>query len=93
MAEREIMINVRRKALKQSEVEKAYAYEAKEEIGIMRNALNQVRETCKVSGKCIGKSALSKFPFIEVMKNYKLKEYLPSDIVAGLSGNLNVTMV
>lgn len=44
-----------------------------------------LRQKCECSKECVGRSLLSRFPVINMVRTYRFKEYILGDLVSGLS--------
>ena len=45
----------------------------------------QIQKRCQCSASCLGQSLLKKFPFVRMLRGYRPREWLLSDLFAGIS--------
>ena len=75
------MIEIKRKVYSQEEFNDTFDYNPEKSTSLREKLKSQ----CSCSGKCLKTSVKSHLPFIDILLNYEWRNWLVSDMVAGLS--------
>ena len=75
-------IEINRKIYSQDEFDRVCHYDKPPKVF---NVKDEVKSMCECSADCWKRTLLSRLPVISIMANYKWKQWLLSDIIAGIS--------
>lgn len=78
-------LKVERPVLNQVDFDDRHAPNTKRKLSARDRVASFGRSQCKCSGERLKRFFLNRLPFIGIMKNYKVREWLLGDIVAGLT--------
>ena len=78
-------VEISRPSYTQESLDRTFRKKIPHEESVSEKIGAYCREQCQCSASCLGNKALSYLPFINQLRNYKVKEYLVPDIVSGLS--------
>ena len=74
-------IHTSRSTFTQAEFEEDHPRKPREKA----SCSTRIRKQCQCSALCLGQSLLRKFPFVRMLRGYKPREWLLSDLIAGIS--------
>ncbi len=77
------IVTVTRPVYTQEELDQSFSLEHNPE-DIKTKLKRYTAENCQCNGKCVLSAVLSFFPFIAMFRSYQWRQWLPSDIIAGL---------
>ncbi|XP_076363031.1 prestin-like isoform X2 [Tachypleus tridentatus] len=82
---RRIQISIQRKALNQQDVEEMYSTGETSKQNLIRKVIQKVKKSCMCSLPCLLSFLKERFPILQWLLNYPVKEYLLSDLISAFT--------